>query len=140
MDGSVVTSPHDVLNPESLPRPRGFAHAVASAPGRTIFVGGQAAHNRAGEIESDDLAEQFARACANVVRALDAAGARPEHLVQIHIFVTDAHEYRSRLKEVGDAYRRHLGSHYPAIALVEVAGLFDPRAKVELTSIAVVPS
>ncbi len=83
--------------------------------------------------------EQFDVAAGNVVAALAAAGARPEHLVSMLIFTTDAAAYRSNLRALGDVYRRHFGSHYPAIAFFEVAGLFDPAALVELVGAAVVP-
>jgi len=76
-------------------------------------------------------------AAANVVKALEAAGAHPQDLVSIQIFVTDVTEYRRLSKEVGEAYRRHFGRHYPAMALLEVRRLFDPAAKVELMCIAV---
>ena len=74
-----------------------------------------------------------------VVAALAAAGGAPQHLVSLHVYVTEAAAYRAALGELGAAYRRHLGRHYVATALVEVAGLFDPAAQVELLAIAVVP-
>ena len=119
--------------------PLGFSHAVVSAPGRLVFVGGQTAHDGNGSIRSDDLVEQFEVAASNVVKALDAAGARPQDLVSMQIFVTDAAAYRSKLRPIGEAYRRHFGRHYPALSLFEVRALFDPRAKVELVCTAVVP-
>jgi enamine deaminase RidA (YjgF/YER057c/UK114 family) len=85
------------------------------------------------------MVEQFDRTAANVVRALEAAGGRPEHIVSMQIFVTDADEYRGSLREIGAAYRGHFGRHYPAMALLEVTGLFDPAAKIELVAVAVVP-
>ena len=135
-----VSTPHEILNPPTLAAPFGFSHVVVSAAGRTIYLGGQTAHDADGKITSDDLAEQFSRAAANVVVALDAAGAKPEHLVSLHIFVTDVAAYRDHLKGIGAAYRKHLGTHFPAVSLFEVKGLFDPAAKVELVGIAVVPS
>ncbi len=134
-----MTSPHEVLNPDSLSPPSGFSHAVSAAPGRLVFLGGQTAHGADGQLQARDLVGQFEAAAANVVTALAAAGAGPEHLVTLQIFVTDGGEYRSALDELGRAYRAHLGSHYPAIALLEVKGLFDPAAKVELLGTAVVP-
>jgi enamine deaminase RidA (YjgF/YER057c/UK114 family) len=127
------------LNPPTLAAPAGFSHAVVAAPGRTIYLGGQAAHDASGNLVGDSIAEQFARAAANVVAALDAAGARPEHLVSMQIYVTDAEAYRGALADLSVAYREHFGRHYPAIALFEVTGLFDPAAMVELVCIAVVP-
>jgi enamine deaminase RidA (YjgF/YER057c/UK114 family) len=132
-------SPHRVVNPEGLAPPVGFAHAVVAAPGRTVYLGGQAAQGPDGAIAGATLAEQFDLAAANLVAALAAAGGAPEHLVSLHVYVTDAAAYRAALAELGAAYRRHLGRHYVATALFEVAGLFDPAAKVELVGIAVVP-
>ena len=132
-------SPHRVVNPEGLAPPVGFAHAVVAAPGRTVYLGGQAAQGTDGAIAGATLAEQFDLAAANLVAALAAAGGAPGHLVSLHVYVTDAAAYRAALAELGAAYRRHLGRHFVATALFEVAGLFDPAAKVELVGIAVVP-
>lgn len=134
-----MTSPHEILNPDALPDPSGFSHAVSAAPGRAVFLGGQAALDRDGRVVGYTMAEQLRQAGANVVTALEAAGARPEHLVSMQIFVTDAAAYRAELADLAVAYRDNFGRHYPAIALFEVAGLFDPAAKVELVCIAVVP-
>lgn len=134
-----MTSPHLIVNPPSMPAPRGFAHAVVAAPGTTIYIGGQSAHDPSGELIVGGVIAQFDAACRNVVEALTAAGGKPEHLVSMQIFVTDAETYRGSLKELGDIYNKHFGHHYPAIALFEVSGLFDPKAQVELMCIAVVP-
>ena len=130
---------HELINPPSLPRPRGFSHAVAAAPGRVVYLGGQAGHRSDGTLRGPGLLDQLDQALANVVTALDAAGGQPLHLVSIQILVTDAGAYRSHLDEIGEIWRRHLGRHYPAVALVEVSGLFDPEAMVELLCVAVVP-
>lgn len=134
-----MTSPHTAVNPDGLPRASGFSHALVASPGRTIYLGGQAAHDRDGKIVGDGIVEQFDKSCANVVVALSSADARPEHLVSMLIYVTDGNTYRARLGELGDVYRHHFGKHYPAIALFEVNSLFDPDAKVELVCTAVVP-
>jgi enamine deaminase RidA (YjgF/YER057c/UK114 family) len=132
-------TPHRVVNPATLAPPVGFAHAVVAAPGRTVYLGGQAAQGPDGAIRGATLAEQFDLAARNLVAALAAAGGAPEHLVSLHVYTTEADVYRTSLGELGAAYRRHLGRHYVATALFEVAGLFDPAAKVELVGIAVVP-
>ena len=134
-----MTTPHEVLNPDNLSPPSGFSHVVVAHTGRVVFVGGQTAHDAAGKLVGATVVEQFEVAAGNLITALTAAGARPEHLVQLHIFVTDAAEYRASLPELGAVYRRHLGRHYPAVALFEVKGLFDPAARIELTAVAVVP-
>jgi enamine deaminase RidA (YjgF/YER057c/UK114 family) len=131
-------TPHSLINPETLPPPSGYSHAVIASPGTLVSLGGQTGHRADGTI-ADDLVEQFDQAASNVAEAVRAAGGRPEHLVQLLIFVTDVAGYRGRREEIGEAYRRHLGKHFPAMALLGVAELFDERAKVELVGVAVVP-
>ena len=130
-------TPHWLVNPETLLPPQGFAHAVVPAAGRTVYLGGQAGHRLDGSID-DGLVAQFDQAASNVVEALRGAGGSPGHLVSVQIFVTDAAAYRDALGEIGGAWRRHFGRHYPAVSLFEVRALFDPRARVELVCIAVV--
>lgn len=134
----MTDSPHRLINPETLPTPVGYSNAVASATGTVVYLGGQTGHGADGSIP-DGLVEQFDRACANVVEAVRAAGGSPEHLVQLLIFVTDVGEYRRRLRQLGEAYRGHLGKHFPAMAVLGTTELFDPNAKVELVGVAVVP-
>ena len=134
-----MTSAHEMLNPDSLARPSGFSHVVVAAEGRAVYLGGQTGHDRDGRVVGPTIVEQFARAAANVVVALEAAGGTPEDLVAMTIYVTDVGEYRAALEGVGSAYREHFGRHYPALALFEVSALFDPDAKVELVCTAVVP-
>src|SRR5687768_15841270 len=100
--------------------PVGFSHAVVAAPGRTIYLGGQAGHDGEGKLVKGKMVPQFTQAAKNVVSALGAAGALPEHLVSMHIYVTNAAAYRGDLKELGRVYREHFGDHYPAVALFEV--------------------
>jgi enamine deaminase RidA (YjgF/YER057c/UK114 family) len=139
VDRPVTESPHQIVNPEDLPQPIGFAHATVAERGRAVYLGGQAGHRADGTLAGDDLVAQFDQACANVVVALEAAGARPEDLVSLHIFANAVGEYRSRLKDIGEAYRRHFGKHYPAMALLGTTELLDPEAKVELIGVAVIP-
>lgn len=131
-------TPHEVVNPPGLLPPVGFAHAVVSAPGRTVHLGGMTGHRGDGEL-GESLVAQFDGALANLATVLGACGARPEHLVSLHVYLTDVGAYRDALRALGEVYRRHLGRHYPAMALFGVAELFDPRAVVELVGTAVVP-
>ncbi len=117
-DGGAQT-PHLLVNPESLAPPAGFAHAVVPAPGRTVYLGGQAGITADGGLAGPGLLEQFDQALSNLV--------------------TDVAGYRERLTDLGRSWREHLGRHYPAVALFEVTGLYDPGAVVELTAVAVVP-
>jgi enamine deaminase RidA (YjgF/YER057c/UK114 family) len=132
-----LASPHEIRNPESLPRPRGFSHAVIAQAGRTVYLAGQTAQRSDGSVVAGTVADQFDVAAGNVVLALEGAGAHPHDLVSMQIFVTDIAEYLRLSKEIGGAYQRHFGRHYPAMALLEVKRLFDPAAKVELMCIAV---
>ena len=135
----MTDAPHRIVEPDGLPEPKGFAHALVAARGTTVYLGGQTGHRADGSLAGDDLVEQFDQACANVVRALNAAGARPDQLVFMAIHAVDVGEYRSRLAELGRAYRRHFGKHYPAMALLGTTELFDADAKVELIGTAVIP-
>lgn len=147
MDGPVTmdpgieaTSPHRIVNPDELAPAVGFAHAVVAASGRVVYLGGQTGSRSDGSITGTTLVEQFDRAAANVASALAACDARPEHLVQLTIYTTDMAAYRASLRDIGAAYRRHLGRHYPATALFGVRDLFDPQALVELLAVAVAPA
>ena len=129
-------SPHLILNPETMARPSGYAHAVVAAPGRAVYLAGQTGHRPDGSI-AGELVEQFDDACANVVTALSEAGGRPQDLVSMQIFTTDLAGYLDSSARIGDAYRKHFGRHFGASALIEVKGLVG-GAKVELMCIAVV--
>jgi enamine deaminase RidA (YjgF/YER057c/UK114 family) len=132
-----IASPHEIRNPETLPPAQGFSHAVIAQAGRTVYLAGQTAQQTDGTIVGATMVEQFDVAAGNVVKALQAAAAHPQDLVSIQIFVTNVTEYRRLGKEVGEAYRRHFGPHYPAMAVIEVSRLWDPKALVELMCIAV---
>ena len=129
------------INPDSLGAPSGYSHGlVADAQGKLLFIAGQIAWDQKQKIVSDDFVEQFDRALSNVVTVLSAAGGQPEHIVRLVIYVTDKIEYRERTREVGERYRKHLGKHFPAMVLVQVAGLLDDAAKVEIEGMAVLPA
>lgn len=134
-----MTTPHQVVNPETLPRPVGYAHAVVAAPGRTVYLGGQAALAADGSVLGEELVEQFDQALAYVVEALAACGGRPDHLVSMQVFVTDAAEYRACLEPLGRVWQDRVGRHYPAMTLLQVGSLLYPRLRVELLATAVIP-
>lgn len=129
-------SGHLIVNPASLAKPVGFAHAVVA--GDTVYLAGQTAQDADGVIVGSTIVEQFDVAAGNVVTALSAAGGLPEHLVSLVVYVTDMSGYRAALRDLAPVYRRHFGRHYPAMALIGVAELFDPAAKVELVGTAVI--
>jgi enamine deaminase RidA (YjgF/YER057c/UK114 family) len=127
-----------LINPESLGAPRGYSNGVlADAGGRLLFIAGQVAWDRQQQIVSDDLVEQFDRALANVIAVVSEAGGRPEQIARLIIYVTDKNDYKTRLKEIGERYRARMGKHFPAMVLVEVAGLLEDRAQIEIEGIAV---
>ena len=127
------------INPPELPRPSGFAHAVAGT-GRTVFLAGQTAQDAAGRIVPGDVVAQFERALANLLTALRAAGGEPEQLAALTIYLVDVDDYRAHAAEIGAVWRRLAGSQYPATAGVGVARLWDPAALVELQGIALLPT
>jgi len=131
-------SPHEFLHPEHWKPASGYSNGVA-ADGRTIFLGGMIGWNAQQEFESDDFIDQVAQALRNIVEVLAEGGARAEHLVRLTWYVTDREEYMARQKELGGVYREIIGKHFPAMALVQVVALVEPRAKVEIEATAVVP-
>jgi enamine deaminase RidA (YjgF/YER057c/UK114 family) len=126
-----------ILQPEGWARPRGYANGVA-AQGRLVFVAGQIGWDAEQRFVSDDFAAQVRQALANVVAVLACAGARPEHLVRMTWYVTSRDEYNASLAEIGAAWRELIGRSYPAMSVVVVAGLLEPRARVEIEATAVV--
>ena len=128
-----------VLHPKHWAAAKGFANGIA-AEGKQGFVAGQVGWNAEQAFESDDFATQTEQALRNIVEVLAEAGARPEHIVRLTWYVTSKQEYIARLRDVGNAYRRVLGRHFPAMTLVQVVALVEDRAKVEIEATAVVPS
>ncbi len=127
-----------ILQPPGWPRPRGYSNGIA-AEGRLVFVAGQVGWDEQERFPSDDLVEQVRQALKNCVAVLAEAGADPEHVARMTWYITDKQAYLARLEEVGAAYREIMGRHYPAMTMVEVSGLFDERAKVEIETTALVP-
>lgn len=119
-------------------RPRGYSNGVA-ARGELVFVAGQVGWDAQERIVSETFVPQFAQAMENVRAVLDAAGAKPEHLVRVTIYVTDRSMYERDAAAVGQEWRRVLGKVYPAMTLVEVAGLLEHGALVEVEATAVIP-
>ena len=129
---------HRTLQPEGWRTPVGYANGVL-AEGRTIHVAGQIGWNADCVFESDDFVDQVRQALANLVAGLGVAGAGPEHIVSMIWYFTDKREYLTNLKGVGKAYRAVIGKHFPAMTAVEVKGLMEDRAKVEIQAVAVIP-
>lgn len=133
--------PFTLINPESLGAPSGFSHGVlADASGKLLFISGQVAWNEKQQIVSGDFVEQFDRALANLITVVKAADGKAADIVRLIIYVTNKGEYRARTNEVGERYRKHMGKHFPAMVLVEVAGLLDDQAQVEIEGMALIPA
>jgi len=125
------------INPTALGSPRGYSNGIlVDGRGKLLFIAGQIAWNEDQQIVSDSFVEQFDRALANVISVLTEAGGNPTNITRLGIYVTNKAEYRASTKEVGQHYRKHMGKHYPAMILLEVKGLLDDAAKVEIEAIA----
>ena len=128
----------DFLQPEGWAAPRGYSNGVA-ATGRMVFVSGMVGWDADGVFHTDDFAGQVRQALENVVAVLAAGGARPEHIVRMTWYVLDKKEYVAAYPAIGIAYRELIGRHFPAMSAVQVAGLVEDRARVEIEVTAVVP-
>lgn len=128
-----------VLLPEGWPRPRGYSNGVEAA-GRMIFVAGQIGWTPEGVFVETGFSGQFRQTIRNTLAVLAEAGAGPEHIVRMTWYVVDKTEYLSALREIGAAWRELIGPHYPAMAVVEVKGLIEDAARVEIETTAVVPA
>jgi enamine deaminase RidA (YjgF/YER057c/UK114 family) len=128
----------EFINPESLGRPRGYANGVlVPAGGRLLFIAGQIAWDERQQIVSADFVAQFDRALANVLAVVAAAGGTPANVARLVIYVTDKRAYLARTREVGERWRARMGTHYPAMALVEVKSLLADDALVEIEGVAI---
>jgi enamine deaminase RidA (YjgF/YER057c/UK114 family) len=128
--------PRRTLQPQGWAPPSGYANGMVAA-GPTVIVGGQIGWNAEQVFESHDFAKQVEQALRNVLAVLAEAGAGPEHIVRLNWYVTDKREYLARLKDVGAAYRSVIGRHFPPMTLVEVSGLVEDAAKVEIEATAI---
>ena len=126
------------LQPKGWKAPKGYANGIA-AEGRLVFVAGQIGWTEDEKLISGDFVAQVERALTNVVAVLAEGGAEPRHLVRLTWFVVDKADYVARQREIGDAYRRVIGRHFPAMSLLVVKDLLEPGAKVEIEATAVVP-
>jgi enamine deaminase RidA (YjgF/YER057c/UK114 family) len=126
------------INPDDLPRPSGFSHAVAAPGGRLVFLAGQTGYAPDGQIVGGGVVPQFEQALGNLLAALRAASGEPGDLVSLTIYAVDLEDYRARAREIGDVWRRLCGREYPAMAAVGVSRLWDADALVEVQGFAVV--
>jgi enamine deaminase RidA (YjgF/YER057c/UK114 family) len=126
-----------LINPPEWAPAKGYSNG-ALVRGPTLYVAGQIGWNAKQEFETDDLGEQLAQALDNVLAVVRAAGGAPSDVAKMTIYVTDLDAYRASTRAIGAAWRARFGKHFPAMALVAVTGLLEPRARVEIETIAVI--
>jgi len=129
------------VQPAGWPPPLGYANGMCSLGQgeRVLFVAGQVGWRPNGTFETDDLGEQFAQALDNVLAVVRAAGGEPANIARMTVYVTDLDAYRAGTRAIGHAWRARMGRHFPAMALVGVAGLVEKRAQVEIEATCVLP-
>jgi enamine deaminase RidA (YjgF/YER057c/UK114 family) len=126
------------VNPASLAKPSGFSHATV-ATGTTVFLAGQTGMDVSGAIVDGGLVAQFEKALTNLLTALAAAGGQPRDLASMTVYIVDMDDYRARAGEIGEVWKRLVGSDYPAMAGIGVSRLWDAEALVEVQGFAVLP-
>jgi enamine deaminase RidA (YjgF/YER057c/UK114 family) len=126
------------LQPPNWSRPKGYANGVA-AKGNLVFLSGMVGWNAQQEFVAADFAGQVRQVLHNIVEVLDQAKAKPEHIARMTWYVVDRNEYLAAAREMGVIYREIIGKHYPAMTVVEVSGLVEEKARIEIEVTAVVP-
>jgi enamine deaminase RidA (YjgF/YER057c/UK114 family) len=126
-----------ILQPPGWARAKGFSNGIATS-GKLVFIAGQVGWTAECKWEARDFAGQFRQTLKNILAVLAEAGGRPEHLVRLTWYVLDKKEYLASLKEVGAAYRELMGKHYPTMAVVQVGGLVEDEARLEIEATAVI--
>jgi enamine deaminase RidA (YjgF/YER057c/UK114 family) len=126
-----------IINPPELIRPRGFSHGIVIEGGRQLMLAGQDGSDAEGRIAAPgDLVTQYEQVIKNLKAVVEAAGGELQDIVKLNIYVTNCDAYRAQLKPLGEIHRAYFGRHYPAMALFEVKGLFNPDALIEMEGIA----
>jgi enamine deaminase RidA (YjgF/YER057c/UK114 family) len=126
------------LQPPGWTEPKGYANGIV-AEGRLVFVAGQVGWDETATFRVHGFVEQVRQCLKNTLAVLDEAGAGPENVVRMTWYITDREEYLANLEGMGEVYRELMGRHFPAMAMVEVAALMEPEARVEIETTAVVP-
>jgi enamine deaminase RidA (YjgF/YER057c/UK114 family) len=127
-----------ILQPPGWARAKGFSNGI-EASGRLVFIAGQVGWTGQGEWKARDFGGQFRQALANILEVLKEAQGEPQHIVRLTWYVLDKSEYLGALKQVGEAYRELMGKHYPTMAVVQVSGLVEDEARLEIEATAVIP-
>ena len=128
-----------VLLPEGWAPPIGYANGIAVDAGRIVFIAGQVGWDAQQRFHSADIAPQFDQALANVLAVLAKAGGEAHHICRMTAYCCDKPAYLAARRELGSIWRRHMGTHYPAMSMIFVADLLDSPGKIELEATAVVP-
>jgi len=133
---SKLTQP---VNPPSLPKPVGYAHAWEAQGGKTLYIAGQVAMDKDGRVVGrGDLVAQFRQVCENLKAVVTARGGQLNDVLKLTLYVLSKAEYKAHSREIGAVYREYFGKHYPAMTLVEVKGLYDDDCLIEIEGIALV--
>ena len=130
-----------LVNPPTLAKPAGYSHGIEIQGGKTLYVSGQVALDKNGQLVGrGDLVAQFRQICENLKAVLLARAGQLNDVVKLTIFVLDKTAYKARIKEMGAVYREFFGRHYPAITFLEVKGLYDDDqgCLMEIEAVAVV--
>ena len=128
-----------ILQPPDWAKPKGYSNGIAVKGGTTVYIAGQVGYDGQGVFREKDFGGQFRQAVANILAVLAEAGGRPEHIVRLTWYVLDRAEYLASVKAVGAAYRELMGRHYPVMAVMQVSGLVEAEARLEIEAIAVIP-
>ena len=127
-----------IINPAELGAPKGYSNGVLIKGDSVLFVAGQIGWNAEQKLVSENFVEQFEQALRNIMTIVESAGGKAENIGRLTIYVTDKQQYISQIKDVGAAYRRVMGKHFPAMALLEIKSLLESGAKVEIEATAVI--
>ncbi len=127
-----------ILLPDGWPRPNGYSNGIAVDAGRLVFIAGVVGWDSNGVFQSEDLVEQLRQVLLNTRDIMAEGGASPADLARMTWYITDKQEYLSQLREIGAVYRDVMGKNYPAMACVQVAGLIEDKARIEIETTCVV--
>ncbi len=127
------------IQPKGWPRPKGYSNGVLPGPGRMLVLAGQVGWDEHEKLVPGGLVPQFEQALKNVLTVVEAAGGKPEHLVQLRIYLTDKQAYLSQGEALGKVWKKLMGRHYPCMSGLVIAGLVEEGAMVELEGLAVLP-
>lgn len=126
------------VNPPTLARPVGYSHAYEAQGGRTLYLAGQVAFDKDGQVVGEgDLVAQFRQACENLRVVLVSRGGQMNDIVKLNLYVLSKADYKAKAREIGAVYREYFGKHFPAMTLVEVKSLYDDGCAIEIEGVAV---